>query len=99
MGTKVIEVKQLKFEVVGGPRGHSVSSEANRHARLYVVPLHSCFAPFLFLMAFSKAGKDRDTVSVKPGSRRFFGSVSVGEPIFWYLVLKRHFLAYTKGTL
>ena len=32
-GTQVIEVKQLKLEVVGGLRGHSVSSEANMHAR------------------------------------------------------------------
>ena len=34
MGTQVIEVKQLKFEVVSAPQGHSVSSEANRPARL-----------------------------------------------------------------
>ena len=31
------------------------------------------------IFVLSKAGKDRDTVSVEPGSRRFFGSVSVSE--------------------
>ena len=30
----------------------------------------------------NKAGKDRDTVSVEPGSRQFFGSVSVSESRF-----------------
>ena len=30
-----------------------------------------------------KAGKDRDTVSVEPGSRQFFGSVSVSETHFF----------------
>ena len=29
-----------------------------------------------------KAGKDRDNVLVEPGSRRFFGSVSVSERRF-----------------
>ena len=45
----------------------------------------------------NKAGKDRDTVSVEPGSRQFFGSVSVSESRFFgYLVLKRHFLLILK---
>ena len=37
----------------------------------------------------TKAGKDRDTVSVEPGSRRIFGSVSVSESRFWGILCSK----------
>ena len=51
--TEVIEIQQLKFKVVSGLRGHTMSSEANRPARLWG-PLPSCFFAWGLARRWSK---------------------------------------------